>query len=136
MIVLNKDIQSNTIFVTLREMQCINTDKYLLELQNNTSRRFEYAVLTDISGNPSRFQQFVVTLVTASANPLSGSLNLPLEGFYSYTFYQLDPLNIVTGSAGLTPLEFGKALVISTVPTGSVYESSVNPTRYVYESEN
>jgi hypothetical protein len=119
---------TNNIFaVTVSEKKITDTDYYLFEFTNDTTRQKYYTVLVDTSDSKERYNQFTLPL-TPFAVPESGSLNLSLTGFYQYAIYENSGSNYVSSSDGLNVVETGKAKVLSDTDFSlPAFTSSYNP---------
>ena len=126
MILLSSNSYNNLI-CTLSERKVTDSIYYLFEFINDTSKEQFYTVLRDDSEIPERFNQFTL-LVTGSAIPQSGSLNMTLTGFYQYSIYENSGSTFTSSSIGLNQVETGKMqLLPSTVTPVSAFTSSYNP---------
>lgn len=113
--------------VTLEEKRTITNAYYLFKFAHDQSSSISYCIPTDTSAYPERYNKFTIT-DTSNPTALSGQVNLN-AGFYKYYIYEqssstnLDP-------TGLTLVEQGKALCITTLPTE--YTHTVTLTETVY----
>lgn len=126
MIVITKN-SANTVVVTLEEKRTITSAYYLFKFAHDQSSSISYCIPTDTSAYTERYNKFTIT-DQANPAPLSGQVNLN-TGFYHYYIYEqasstnLDP-------TGLTLVEQGKALCITTLPTE--YSHTASLTEVVY----
>lgn len=128
MILLQQGI-TNVITVSLTEKQVGDGSIYLLKLVNDTSKEQFYTVLQDVSDDRLSYNTFYLPVTTGSRiDSLSGSLSLPLPGFYSYSFYQGTGSVNPTASLGLLTVETGKAQLLPANSSSVIaYTSSYSP---------
>jgi hypothetical protein len=81
--------QANTVVVTLTENTTLNPVRYLLQLKNKNKLTLHYCLVTEISINLDRNNEFVVS-ETDTPTPANGQISLS-AGDYIYTFYQMTP---------------------------------------------
>lgn len=127
MIVITKS-SANTVVVTLEEKRTITDAKYLFKFVSDQSvSDVYYCIPTDTSLYPERYNKFTIT---DQNNPVAASGQVDLNlGFYHYYIYeQVSSTN--TDPTGLTLVEQGKALCITTLPTD--YTHTVTLTEKVY----
>jgi hypothetical protein len=120
---------NNTVVVTLSENQQTIGSIFLLQVTNDTTKEVFSTIVKDISPDPLSYNTFYIP-VTASANPYSGSLNLPLAGFYSYKFFEGTGSTNPTSSLGLNLMEIGKVQLLPfSASTVTAFTSSNVPSK-------
>lgn len=126
-IVITKNT-ANIVVVTLEEKRTITNAKYLFKfVRDEAISDIAYCIPTDTSLYPERYNKFSIT-DTPTPAPLSGQVNLN-SGFYHYYVYeQVSSTNL--DPTGLTLVEQGKALCITTLPTE--YTHTITLTEEVY----
>jgi hypothetical protein len=99
---------------------------YLFQVVNDTNRQTYSTILQDVSDDRYSYNTFYLSVTTGSANYLSGSISLPLAGFYSYSFYEGTGSTNPTSSTGLTLLEIGKVQLLTSATQSALvsYTSS------------
>jgi len=132
-IVLTKDTTNNFV-CTLYELTTIQQNAgYLFEFISDQTKEKKTTVLTDISTNISRYNEFNL-IENRVENPVNGQINLGSAGYFTYKVYEqlsstnLDPTNelVVVGV-----VEEGKMKLIDTSYEPSYTEHSVSPTTNV-----
>ena len=78
---------SNTIRVSLAELQTLASPTFLLEFINDSSQSSVTCISADVSAFPKRYNEFVV-VEKASPVALSGEVELNPVGFYTYNVYE------------------------------------------------
>lgn len=112
MIRLIKDSE-NIIVVTLYENSTVTNPIYLFELVNQQSNRKFYFISTDTSTNVTRYNRFKL-IEKPEPDTLNGELDLEAAGYYNYTVYQTDLLNL----DGLTEASEAVPNIVKTVEVG------------------
>ena len=122
MIVINKNTTNNFV-ATLYELSQLTDPNYLFEFESDQTKTKYYTIITDVSTNKPRYNEF--NFVEGSDDPTNGSLDLGSPGFYNYKVYEqssssnLDP-------TGLNEVEQGKLIDSTYQP--SFNQHSVSPT--------
>lgn len=127
-------ITQNTICqitAALRQSQLSTGSNFLFQLINPETKDTFSTIVQDYSFDTFSYNTFYVPILTGSADPFSGSLYLPLPGFYSYSFYELTG-SFTTSSAGLNLLEIGKAQVLPFATSSIVAFTSSNTPSAVF----
>ena len=132
MIVLTKGTTNNFV-CTLYELTTIQQNAgYLFEFESNQTKEKYYTVLTDISTNISRYNEFNL-IENKVQDPVNGQILLGSAGYYNYKVYEqlsstnLDPTNI----AVVGVVEEGKMKLIDTSYEPSFTQHTVSPTTNV-----
>lgn len=112
MIRIIKDSE-NIIVVTLYENSTVSNPIYLFELVNQQSNVKFYFISTDTSTNITRYNRFEL-IETTDPDTLNGEVELDGEGYYNYTVYQTDLLNL----DGLTEASEAVPNIVKTVEVG------------------
>lgn len=102
----------NTIVFTLSEKVTITNPVYLFEFVNEYLGTSSTCIMSDISTNKTRYNQFLFTEGTQSV-PLEGQLCL-LNGSYTYNVYQQTSTQSLVATASQGLLETGKVYVSGT----------------------
>ncbi len=124
MIVINKNTTNNFV-ATLYELSQLTDPNYLFEFESDQTKTKYYTIITDVSTNKPRYNEF--NFVEGSDDPTNGSLDLGSPGFYNYKVYEqasssnLDP-------TGLNEVEQGKLKLIDSTYQPSFNQHSVSPT--------
>ena len=120
---------ANTVVVTLTEKG--TATYYLFEFKSDTTEGVVYAIATDTSSFPARYNQFTLTEVgTGTPTPANGEIKLGNEGQWRYYIYA-NSSSTNTNPSGLTMLEQGIVKVEGTVSSTPTY-SGGNSTYVVY----
>ena len=132
MIVLTKGTTNNFV-CTLYELTTIQQNAgYLFEFESDQTKEKYYTVLTDISTNISRYNEFNL-IENKFQDPVNGQILLGSAGYYNYKVYEqlsstnLDPTNI----AVVGVVEEGKMKLIDTSYQPSFTQHTVSPTTNV-----
>ncbi len=132
MIVLTKGTTNNFV-CTLYELTTIQQNAgYLFEFESDQTKEKYYTVLTDISTNISRYNEFNL-IENKVQDPVNGQILLGSAGYYNYKVYEqlsstnLDPTNI----AVVGVVEEGKMKLIDTSYQPSFTQHTVSPTTNV-----
>ena len=132
MIVLTKKTTTNFV-CTLYELTTIQQNAgYLFEFESDQTKEKYYTVLTDISTNISRYNEFNF-IENKVQDPVNGQILLGSAGYYTYKVYEqlsstnLDPTNI----AVVGVVEEGKMKLIDTSYEPSFTQHTVSPTTNV-----
>lgn len=124
MIVINKNTTNNFV-ATLYELSQLTDPNYLFQFESDQTKTKYYTIITDVSTNKPRYNEF--NFVEGSDDPTNGSLDLGSPGFYNYKVYEqssssnLDP-------TGLNEVEQGKLKLIDSTYQPSFNQHSVLPT--------
>lgn len=124
MIVINKNTTNNFV-ATLYELSQLTDPNYLFEFESDQTKIKYYTIITDVSTNKPRYNEF--NFIEGSDDPNNGSLDLGSPGFYNYKVYEqssssnLDP-------TGLNEVEQGKLKLIDSTYQPSFNQHSVSPT--------
>jgi len=124
MIVINKNTTNNFV-ATLYELSQLTDPNYLFQFESDQTKTKYYTIITDVSTNKPRYNEF--NFVEGSDDPTNGSLDLGSPGFYNYKVYEqssssnLDP-------TGLNEVEQGKLKLIDSTYQPSFNQHSVSPT--------
>lgn len=124
MIVINKNTTNNFV-ATLYELSQLTDPNYLFEFESDQTKTKYYTIITDVSTNKPRYNEF--NFIEGSSDPTNGSLDLGSPGFYNYKVYEqssssnLDP-------TGLNEVEQGKLKLIDSTYQPSFNQHSVSPT--------
>ena len=124
MIVINKNTTNNFV-ATLYELSQLTDPNYLFQFESDQTKTKYYTIITDVSTNKPRYNEF--NFVEGSDDPTNGSLDLGSPGFYNYKVYEqssssnLDP-------TGLNEVEQGKLKLIDSTYQPSFNKHSVSPT--------
>ncbi len=127
MIVINKNATTNFV-ATLYELSQLTNPNYLFEFESDQTKVKYYTIISDISTNKPRYNEF--NFIEGSNDPTNGSLVLGSAGFYNYKVYEqasssnLDP-------TGLNKVEEGKLKLIDSTYQPSFTQHSVSPTTNV-----
>ena len=127
MIVINKNATTNFV-ATLYELSQLTNPNYLFEFESDQTKVKYYTIISDISTNKPRYNEF--NFIEGSNDPTNGSLILGSAGFYNYKVYEqasssnLDP-------TGLNKVEEGKLKLIDSTYQPSFIQHSVSPTTNV-----
>jgi len=131
-IVLTKKTTTNFV-CTLYELTTIQQNAgYLFEFESDQTKEKYYTVLTDISTNISRYNEFNF-IENKVQDPVNGQILLGSAGYYTYKVYEqlsstnLDPTNI----AVVGVVEEGKMKLIDTSYEPSFTQHTVSPTTNV-----
>jgi len=131
-IVLTKKTTTNFV-CTLYELTTIQQNAgYLFEFESDQTKEKYYTVLTDISTNISRYNEFNF-IENKVQDPVNGQILLGIAGYYTYKVYEqlsstnLDPTNI----AVVGVVEEGKMKLIDTSYEPSFTQHTVSPTTNV-----
>jgi hypothetical protein len=103
MVILQKG--ANNVILTLTEKVTIANPYYLFALSSIQTNQTIYFMATDISSYKERYNKFVWTIKT-NPNFNNGEFDLPIEGLYTYTAYQLST-PALTPPEGAIILEVG-----------------------------
>ena len=128
MIVINKNTTNNFV-ATLYELSQLTDPNYLFEFASDQTKTKYYTIITDVSTNKPRYNEF--NFVEGSDDPTNGSLDLGSPGFYNYKGYEqasssnLDP-------TGLNEVEQGKLKLIDSTYQPSFNQHSVSPTTNIF----
>jgi len=110
--------------VTVTELTTISDPAYLFEfIEEQTDQKF-YRVLTDVSSNKSRYNQFTVT---------SSAFPFPIDGFYTYNIYEQSSGSSNLDPTGLNKVETGRAHIY--IDDASRSEYTTTETNKVYNDE-
>lgn len=101
------------IVVTLYENSTVTNPIYLFELVNQQSNIKYYFISTDTSTNVTRYNRFKL-IEKPEPDTLNGELDLEAAGYYNYTVYQTDLLNL----DGLTEASEAVPNIVKTVEVG------------------
>jgi hypothetical protein len=112
MIRIVKDSE-NIIVVTLYENSTVTNPIYLFELVNQQSNIKYYFISTDTSTNVTRYNRFKL-IEKPEPDTLNGELDLEAAGYYNYTVYQTELLNL----DGLTEASEAVPNIVKTVEVG------------------
>ena len=120
---------STTIALTLTEKCTLTNPNYLFEFECNDTGVKEYCIAADTATTAERirFNKFTIT-EDSTPNNLNGEVDLPINGWYSYTVYEqasstnLDPAN----ATGI--VEKGKMYLSTTPITVAEYTSTSTTT--------
>ena len=132
MIVINKNTTTNFV-ATLFELSQLTNPDYLFEFESDQTKTKYYTIITDISTNKSRYNEF--NFVEGTNNPTSGSLDLGSPGFYKYKVYEqnsttnLDPTGLNKVEEGKMKLNYALLTLMAFHP--SFTQHSVSPTTNV-----
>ena len=124
MIVINKNTTNNFV-ATLYELSQLTDPNYLFQFESDQTKTKYYTIITDVSTNKPRYNEF--NFIEGSDDPTNGSLDLGSPGFYNYKVYEqasssnLDP-------TGLNEVEQGKLKLIDSTYQPSFNQHSVSPT--------
>ena len=124
MIVINKNTTNNFV-ATLYELSQLTDPNYLFQFESDQTKTKYYTIITDVSTNKPRYNEF--NFVEGLDDPTNGSLDLGSPGFYNYKVYEqasssnLDP-------TGLNEVEQGKLKLIDSTYQPSFNQHSVSPT--------
>jgi hypothetical protein len=127
MIVINKNATTNFV-ATLYELSQLTNPNYLFEFESDQTKVKYYTIISDISTNKPRYNEF--NFIEGSNDPTNGTLILGSAGFYNYKVYEqasssnLDP-------TGLNKVEEGKLKLIDSTYQPSFTQHSVSPTTNV-----
>ena len=127
MIVINKNATTNFV-ATLYELSQLTNPNYLFEFESDQTKVKYYTIISDISTNKPRYNEF--NFIEGSNDPTNGSLVLGSAGFYNYKVYEqasssnLDP-------TGLNKVGEGKLKLIDSTYQPSFTQHSVSPTTNV-----
>lgn len=111
---------SGYFYPTCKEMQELDTDKYLIKFVSISNHATRYCWVTDISDYPNRNQQFLIQ-ETSTPTTETNQVKLDSTGFWDFIVYEY------TGSApsdetGLNEVERGRCTVQTTELTYDKYE--------------
>ena len=124
MIVINKNTTNNFV-ATLYELSQLTDPNYLFEFESDQTKTKYYTIITDVSTNKPRYNEF--NFVEGSDDPTNGSLDLGSPGFYNYKVYeQASSSNL--NPTGLNEVEQGKLKLIDSTYQPSFNQHSVSPT--------
>ena len=129
MIVINKNTTNNFV-ATLYELSQLSNPNYLFEFESDQTKTKYYTIITDISTNKPRYNEF--NFVEGIDDPINGSLNLGSPGFYKYKVYEQ------SSSSNLDPtksneVEQGKMKLIDSTYQPTFNQHTVSPsTNIVY----
>ena len=132
MIVINKNATTN-IITTLWELTTLEVPYYLFEFESDQTKKKYYTVMTDLSTNKTRYNEFNFiegSFDSDQFDPPPGTLTLGSAGFYKYKVYEqssssnLDP-------TGLNEVEQGKMKLIDSTYQPSFNQHTVSPTTNV-----
>ena len=127
MIVINKNATTNFV-ATLYELSQLTNPNYLFEFESDQTKVKYYTIISDISTNKPRYNEF--NFIEGSNDPTNGTLILGSAGCYNYKVYEqasssnLDP-------TGLNKVEEGKLKLIDSTYQPSFTQHSVSPTTNV-----
>jgi len=127
MIVINKNTTNNFV-ATLYELSQLSNPNYLFEFESDQSKTKYYTIITDISTNKPRYNEF--NFVEGSDDPTNGSLDLGSPGFYNYKVYEQASSSNLNPS-GLNEVEQGKMKLIDSTYEPSFTQHTVSPTTNV-----
>lgn len=97
---------------------------YLFAFQNLTSLVTQYCIAQDTSAFQGRYNAFTIT-ESATPNPLTGGVEMELEGEWAYTIYaNTNGTNL--NPTGLTALETGMCIVTGTNAATPTYTGAPN----------
>jgi hypothetical protein len=137
MIRLIKDSE-NIIVVTLYENSTVPNPIYLFELVNQQSNIKYYFISTDTSTNVTRYNRFEL-IEKPEPDTLNGELELDAAGYYNYTVYQTNLLNLnaITKASEAVPnivkkVEVGLCFVEFN-PVSNITYSPESNTNIVYQ---
>lgn len=108
MVVINKN-SNNELILTLTENATLTSPYYLFEFTSEMSRDRVVFLAEDLSDNPSRYNEFLITETSGTTDFTSGTITLSPRGQWSYRiFEQESSSNLdVTQVDNPTPLELG-----------------------------
>ena len=120
--IINKG-QNNFLIFTLSEKVTLTNPYYLFSFKHQVLMSSVNFIASDVSGFPTRFNKFLITVTTGSVNLTSGVVSLPETGFYEYAIYeQTSSSNLnLANVTGL--LEIGMVKVESTLPIYNEYDN-------------
>lgn len=130
--------QANTVTVTLTEKTTISPVTYLFAFYNKESLTYEYCLVSELSTNLARYNQFTITLTSNNPDPETGEVDL-VEGDYIYRVFQLtnsQVLNIDFEDVDLseyTEVEEMKCRVINSANNLNTQYSPASNSNTVYE---
>ena len=101
---------ANNVILTLTEKATIANPYYLFALSSIQTNQTIYFMATDISSHTERYNKFVWT-IKSNPNLNNGEFDLPIEGLYTYTAYQLS-------TPALTPPSDAVVLEVGNVQYG------------------
>ena len=107
----------NIVCLTLSEKVTIANPIYLFALSSIQTNNVVYFIASDVSSYPGRYNKFIWNLKT-NPNPNNGEFDLPVQGLYTYTAYQLS-------TPQLTPPEDAVVLEIGNVQFGYTEQSLI-----------
>lgn len=127
MIVIRKG-QSNTVTVTLKEKTTLANPYYLFQFESKVTKQKVYAVPTDLSQYPNRYNQFQIT-ESNTPTGLSQVTLLP-EGEWVYTVYEQTSSTNTNPANATGVVETGLCKVIGTTQSNTVYNTATTRTVY------
>jgi hypothetical protein len=101
---------ANNVILTLTEKVTIANPYYLFALSSIQTNQTIYFMASDISSHKERYNKFVWTIKN-EPDFEAGEFDLPIEGLYTYTAYQLS-------TPALTPPEGAIILEVGNVQYG------------------
>ena len=117
--------------MTLTENSTVTNPFYLFQFTNQTSNVDYYFIATDVSLYKERYNEFSVT-ERDTPNTLAGEVELGDTGFYNYTIYQTNLVNL----AGLTNASQAISSATLEVEKGKVWVVPSSDANYTYQLQD
>lgn len=124
MIILTQENTTDNIIVTLNDSISIVAPFYLFVFENVTTKQQRKLVINsanDLSGYPTRFNEFEIPTAALFAGATAGQYNY-------FVYEQTSQTN--TNATGLTMVEMGKAILKSTAFNYNGYTTQTNYSGY------
>ena len=125
-----RKLQSNVVALTLSEKSTLTNPTYLFEFKNSQTNISIYFISTDYSTAKNWYNKFDIIETDGASNLLNSTINLSLEGQYSYVIREqesttnLDPL--LSGSI----VETGKVNLVGEHLETPTYNPIIEPVVY------
>lgn len=121
---------ANEVILTLTEKVTISNPLFLFALNSIQTNDTIYFMANDTSQYKERYNKFTWT-VTSDPDYNDGEFNLPVEGLYTYTAYQLSEPSL-TPPENAVILEVGNCQFGYTEENLTIYPAPTNPIK-IYE---
>lgn len=125
----------NQMYLTISELNTINNAIYKMVIIDETTKEEKIVTLLDTTINAVRYNQFQITLVDDINNEdlLNGIIYLN-EGFNTYKFITIDPLN----NNNMNICEYGLIKVLKNINTTKefAYTDSISEQVYISYTGN
>jgi len=109
---------TSNLIVTVKELTTLQSPKYLFEFEHQQSFDKIYCILTNISTNTERYDEFTI---------IDGvDVTFPYDGFYVYRIYQQESDSNLDPDLSDGLVEVGRTHVYVTDSPSNVYDETIN----------